>query len=585
MAKNNKTVAVLLTVCLVAVCAAVFAACETYEPCTVTFVVDGKVVDTVKTSDDGTAVFPADPQPTVGYAFDGWYDDDGNEVTSEQKIDKDMTLTARWTAVRYTVTYISRGEVVIGSDNPTSYTVESDAVTLVAPSGADGYDFAGWYDGDELFTRIPHGTPGDITLIARWTPVEYTVTYITGGAANSADNPTTYTVESETVTLAAPEKINGYDFVGWYDGDRLVTEIAQGSTGNITLTAKWAATRYDISYDLGGGVNADNPSSYTIESPSIVFAVPAVNKAGYAFVGWYDSDGARVDGIEQGTTGNLALTARWSIDPDSTPMTIEQTADGYEVTGLKSDQTIEIVIPDYVTSIGTYAFLSNTQLSKVTFDNGSALHTIGDSAFYGCSSLTEIVIPASVTTINSYAFLYCFGLEEVIFEQGSRLQTIGGGAFGQCIALADIEIPASVTSIGDGAIAQCDALAEITFGQGSAIESIGTYAFSYNPSLKYITIPASVKTLGDGALFNNEALKTVVFDKGSLLTTIGDNVFYLCPSLTEVYFGGQSAAWDAVTVGSSNDGLDSATVYCYSESAPAESGNFWHYVDGVVTRW
>lgn len=78
MAKNNKTVAVLLTVCLVAVCAAVFAACETYEPCTVTFVVDGKVVDTVNTSDDGTAVFPADPQPTVGYAFDGWYDDDGN---------------------------------------------------------------------------------------------------------------------------------------------------------------------------------------------------------------------------------------------------------------------------------------------------------------------------------------------------------------------------------------------------------------------------------------------------------------------------------------------------------------------------
>lgn len=91
--------------------------------------------------------------------------------------------------------------------------------------------------------------------------------------------------------------------------------------------------------------------------------------------------------------------------------------------------------------------------------------------------------------------------------------------------------------------------------------------------------------MGDGALFNNEALKTVVFDKGSLLTTIGDNVFYLCPSLTEVYFGGQSAAWDAVTVGSSNEALDSATVYCYSESAPAESGNFWHYVDGVVTRW
>lgn len=97
MAKNNKTVAVLLTVCLVAVCAAVFAACETYEPCTVTFVVDGKVVDTVKTSDDGTAVFPADPQPTVGYAFDGWYDDRRQRVLSLPVADRGVL---RWSIRR-----------------------------------------------------------------------------------------------------------------------------------------------------------------------------------------------------------------------------------------------------------------------------------------------------------------------------------------------------------------------------------------------------------------------------------------------------------------------------------------------------
>ena len=27
------------------------------------------------------------------------------------------------------------------------------------------------------------------------------------------------------------------------------------------------------------------------------------------------------------------------------------------------------------------------------------------------------------------------------------------------------------------------------------------------------------------------------------------------------------------------------TVYFYSEDAPTEEGNFWHYVDGVPTKW
>ena len=60
----------------------------------------------------------------------------------------------------------------------------------------------------------------------------------------------------------------------------------------------------------------------------------------------------------------------------------------------------------------------------------SSVTSIGDSAFYGCRSLSEIVIPSSVTSIGDSAFLGCLSLSEIV-------------------------IPSSVTSIGDRAFYNC----------------------------------------------------------------------------------------------------------------------------------
>ena len=69
----------------------------------------------------------------------------------------------------------------------------------------------------------------------------YTITYVNvEGATN--ENPASYNVETETITLKDPVK-TGYAFDGWYKTEdftgEAVTEITQGSTGNITLYAKW----------------------------------------------------------------------------------------------------------------------------------------------------------------------------------------------------------------------------------------------------------------------------------------------------------------------------------------------------------
>ena len=72
--------------------------------------------------------------------------------------------------------------------------------------------------------------------------------------------------------------------------------------------------------------------------------------------------------------------------------------------------------------------------------------SIGDNAFYYCSSLTSIDIPNSVTTIGEFAFYHCDSLTSCTI--GSGVTSIGTYAFHDIDEL-QINIPNSVTYIGD----------------------------------------------------------------------------------------------------------------------------------------
>lgn len=67
---------------------------------------------------------------------------------------------------------------------------------------------------------------------------------------------------------------------------------------------------YTISYENLHGSTHTNPTSYTIETPTIVLTPPTPLKCRY-FVGWFDINGIRVDQIPQGTVGDIVLYARW----------------------------------------------------------------------------------------------------------------------------------------------------------------------------------------------------------------------------------------------------------------------------------
>ena len=99
--------------------------------------------------------------------------------------------------------------------------------------------------------------------------------------------------------------------------------------------------------------------------------------------------------------------------------------------------------------------------ATVTYDDVTySVTSIGEGAFWNCSSLTSIILPESVTSIGYIAFDECTSLTTITIPEG--VTSIGDRAFLGCSSLTDINIPESMTSIGDEAFSYCNSLTAIT---------------------------------------------------------------------------------------------------------------------------
>ncbi len=160
-------------------------------------------------------------------------------------------------------------------------------------------------------------------------------------------------------------------------------------------------------------------------------------------------------------------------------------------------------------------FKGNTEITSFNeLQYFTGLTAIGDSAFYGCTSLSSIMIPDNVATI-------------------------GSSAFDHCNSLSSIEIPVAVDSIAKKAFSSCPGLASMRVASGNATYDsrnrcnaiIETATNTLVAGCIATVIPDDVVSIGDYAFHGLTGLTSVVFP--DLLTSIGEGAFG-CTDLTSV---------------------------------------------------
>ena len=327
----------------------------------------------------------------TGYTFVGWYDGTTQKSTSTTytyNATEAKTITARFKANQYTITYKDQGNVTFtgthASGYPTKHTYGVE--TTLENASKTGYTFGGWFtssncSGTAVTKLGATAYTASITLYAKWTAKTYAITLnanYTGGTNGSA----TATYNKNTVTNLTQPTRTDYRCDGYAtaaSGGTLVlntngTLVANVSgytdaSGNwtkdgvATLYAQWTydVTEYTVTFGAGTGFTSygsvtayNNTTSASITSPATVrsgqsITFTATPQTGYEVEGWYTNAACTAGKHNAGqTTYTTSITGitnvyvkfvekTWSVsfaastggsivEPASTPQTVGQLA-------------------------------------------------------------------------------------------------------------------------------------------------------------------------------------------------------------------------------------------------------------------
>jgi len=169
----------------------------------------------------GEKAIQSDVPSRQGYQFTGWYLDD-TKYGFNAAVTGNMTLTAKWTANSYTITFDTNGGSAVA---PITQDYGTDITAPAAPTKT-GYTFMGWEP------EIPATMPAEnMTITAKWRINQYTVTFDTDGGSAVAPITQDY---GTTITAPADPTREGYTFIGW---DKAIPTTMPAE--NMTITAKW----------------------------------------------------------------------------------------------------------------------------------------------------------------------------------------------------------------------------------------------------------------------------------------------------------------------------------------------------------
>lgn len=204
----------------------------------------GQMVQSIEYDGKTNIKMPVEPTKE-GFEFLGWYWDKDileepftNETLKNKKISKEVTVYAKWKekALTYKVTYDTDG----GSDIQDIFVNKGNKIGLPETSKT-GQKIVGFYTSSAFDVEWNFATDvinEDITLYAKWSVDQFTISFISNEGSNVDDIKLDY---NSVVTKPNDPKKAGYTFGGWYTDAALVTRYVFTSmpASNMTLYAKW----------------------------------------------------------------------------------------------------------------------------------------------------------------------------------------------------------------------------------------------------------------------------------------------------------------------------------------------------------
>ena len=269
----------------------------------ITFIFDNGKENEVRTLYfNETIVYPEEVTKT-GYTFAGW---SPKPLTMPAQ---NITVTAQWTANKYTVSFDVNGGNTL-SETESSKQVAYDSTYGDLPEASrTGYDFIGWFTdgGEEIESTTDVKITGPQTLYAHWSANKYTVTYDVNGGDALSEESKEVIFDSPYGDLPEPSR-TGFTFGGWFTDTTYANEVTSESTVSIpndhTLYVKWNAIGYMLTFIFDNGTKAEErPLNYNdpIEYP----ADPV--KEGHTFNKWNST-------IEHMPAHDLTITALWIVN-------------------------------------------------------------------------------------------------------------------------------------------------------------------------------------------------------------------------------------------------------------------------------
>ena len=205
-----------------------------------------------------------------------------------------------------------------------------------------------------------------------------------------------------------------------------------------------------------------------------------------------------------------------------------------------------------------------TSQARLNYDNRS------DVEWYACmDQILSLEVEEGVTSVGTYAFCDAVNLRRVHLPES--LRSIGMSAFSGCVKLQALELPQSLTRIDYWAFTSCDALEQVVIGS-EGMRQLDNYAFQYCRGLLRVVISAPVERLGYDVLEGCASMKALYLPES--VTLIDQYALRGCDALTDIYYAGSEAQWQAVQVKRGNDeALTRATVHFESAWDPQTAGD------------